>query len=259
MTVSFFTNTKSEWLKTKRTAAMWLTLAGATFIPILFSLIYLFKPDHFIKELAADPWRFHIFQSWQAASVFLLPMYVILTTSLIVQIEYRNNTWKQLYCSPRSYADIYFSKFIVVQAMILSCFILFTIFLVLSGYFTSLLNAQYHFTQNAIPWRRLLLLSVKLYISSLAITSIQYWLSLRLKNYITPLGIGLALLITGIILLRWEKIYYYPYAYTALTFFRGNNPEANPGLGKNEWFSIGWFGLILLLGFIDTIRKKEHG
>lgn len=258
MASSFFINTKTEWLKTKRTAAMWISLLGAGFIPLLSFLIYTFKPDHFVKALYKDPWGELIFQSWQSASVFLLPMYVILATSLIVQIEYRNNTWKQVYTSPRSYADIYFSKFIVIQAMIICCFILFNIFMIIAGYATSLINSNYHFTEKEIPWRRLCILSARLYISSLAITSIQYWLSLRLKNYIAPLGIGLALLITGIMLLQWEKIYYYPYAYTALTFFRGNNPEVNTGLNKNEWFSLGWFIIILLLGFIDSITKKEH-
>lgn len=259
MTSSFLFNIKAEWLKTKRTAAMWITLLGAAFIPLISFLIYALKPEHFVKVLSSDPWSELILQSWQSASIFLLPMYVILTTSLIVQIEYRNNTWKQVYSSPRSYADIYFSKFVVIQAMILGCFILFNIFLIIFGYATSLINANYLFTEKAIPWRRLFNLSAKLYISSLAITSIQYWLSLRLRNYIAPLGIGLGLLITGIILLQWEKIYYYPYAYTALTFFRGNNPEANPGLSKNEWFSLGWFGIVLLLGFIDSITRKEHG
>ncbi len=237
---------------------MWLTLAGAAFIPILFFLIYVLKPDHFVKELSADPWQFHLYQSWQSASVFLLPMYVILTTSLIVQIEYRNNTWKQVYSSPRSYADIYFSKFVVIQAMVLSCFLLFNIFLIISGFAAALVNAQYHFIQKPIPFHNLFLLSAKLYLSSLAITSIQYWLSLRLKNYIAPLGIGLALLITGIIILRWDKVYYYPYAYTALSFFRGANPLASNELSKNEWFSLAWFGIVLLLGFIDIITKKEH-
>jgi lantibiotic transport system permease protein len=229
---TLFINIKAEWLKTKRTAAMWLALIGAAFIPFISFLIYTLKPEHFLKVLSADPWQAHIHQSWQAASVFLLPMYVILTTSLIVQIEYRNNTWKQVYASARSYANIYFSKFIVIQVMILSCFILFNVFLLLSGYATSLINAGYHFPQKAVPWNKLLLLTGKLYISSLAITSIQYWLSLRLKNYIAPLGIGLALLIAGLMILQWDKIYYYPYAYTALSFFRGATPGASTELGK---------------------------
>lgn len=259
MASSFFLSTRAEWLKTKRTAAAWITLAGAAFIPFTFFLMYVSKPDHFVAELTNDPWSKIIYQSWQAASVFLLPMYVILATSLIVQIEYRSNAWKQVYASPRSYTDIYFSKFIVIQAMIISCFLLFNVFIILAGYVTSLINAQYLFKQNSIPFKQLFILSAKLYISSLAITAIQYWLSLRLKNYIAPLGVGLALLVVGIIILRWENIHYYPYAYTALSFFRGSNPGASSALGKNEWFALGWFGLVLLLGFIDSIAKKEHG
>lgn len=255
----FFATLKIEWLKTRRTAAVWITVLGAAFIPVISFLIYVLKPEHFIKELAANPWQSLIMQSWQSASVFLLPMYVILVTSLIVQIEYRNNAWKQLYTTPRSYSNIYLSKFVVIQLMIIGCFVLFNIFMIACGYITSLMNSGYHFNSKPIPFSKLLLLSSKLYISSMAITSIQYWLSLRLKNYIAPLGIGLALLIAGIILLQWERIYLYPYAYAALSFFRGANPGASNALGKNEWYSLVWFAGVLVAGYIDALNRRERG
>jgi hypothetical protein len=87
-------------------------------------------------------------------------------------------------------------------------------------------------------------------------TSIQYWLSLRMRNYIGPLGIGLALVIIGIMILKWSKVIYYPYAYTAVTFFR--TPESN-GLAKHEVYSLVWFAVVLVLAFFDTARRKERG
>ncbi|WP_315817522.1 hypothetical protein [Paraflavitalea speifideaquila] len=62
-----------------------------------------------------------------------------------------------------------------------------------------------------------------MYVSILAVTVIQYWISLRLKNYIAPVGIGLALLITGLVVIQWEHIRYYPFAYTMLTYFTDLN------------------------------------
>lgn len=101
----------------------------------------------------------------------------------------------------------------------------------------------------------MLFVSARMYVALLAMTVIQYWLSLRLRNYIAPVGIGLALLITGIMIMKWEKIFYYPYAYTALTYFR----ELNQGSMKHLHYSYIWFAGVLLLSFWDTVQRKERG
>src|ERR1700730_1202400 len=101
---TFFLNTRAEMLKTKRTAAVWLSLLGAAFVPIVYCIAFIAKPDFFVPKTKPDAWGFLIGQNWKVAAIFLLPMYVILISSLLVQVEYRNNTWKQVYTSPRSQA-----------------------------------------------------------------------------------------------------------------------------------------------------------
>jgi len=251
MALAFVLNTKSEILKIRKTAAYWLTIAGAALVPLMMTAAYILRPDVFVPGMKADPWTRHLMGCWESAAAFLLPMYVILVTSLVVQTEYKNNTWKQVYATPRSYGDIYFSKFLVIHLLILSCFILFNTLVLLGGLLTGLLNADYHFLESTVPWKTMLILGSKLYVSILGITAIQYWLSLRLKNYIMPLGIGLALLITGLIILRWDKVIYFPYAYTTLTYIKAGN--------KHEYYSLIWFAVITMLGFIDTINRKERG
>jgi hypothetical protein len=259
MSATFLINTKAEVFKTRRTAAFWLTIAGAFFIPVLYTVAYIAKPDVFGPELSKNTWITHIERSWQAAAAFLLPMYVILLTSLMVQIEYRNNTWKQVYASPRSYADVYFSKFLVIQLMILSCFFLFDLGIVMSGYIAELAHPKvYKFDETEFPLQRLAYRSSKLYMSILAITAIQYWMSLRIKNYIAPLGIGMVLLIGGLIAFEWDKIIYFPYAYTALTYFK-DQAKAGSTPNSHELYSLFWFTGVLLLGFWDTVKRKERG
>jgi hypothetical protein len=96
----------------------------------------------------------------------------------------------------------------------------------------------------------------KQYIAVLAMTAIQYWMSLRMRNYIAPLGIGLALIIIGIIILPWSKVIYFPYAYTAVTFFKN---KGSNGLADHEIYSLVWFGVVLSLAFWDTVNRKERG
>jgi hypothetical protein len=259
MAIAFLLNTKSEIFKTKRTLAFWLTIIGAVVIPLVLSLGYNIYAKEFAEDLKLDPWSKHMNNVWQGAAALLLPMYVILVTSLVVQIEYRNNTWKQVYASPRTYADVYFSKFLVINMMIISCFILFNLLIILSGYITGLIHPDvFSFNREPIPLAKMFRFSAKLYMSILAISAIQYWLSLRFKNFIAAIGIGLALFIAGLLVIEWPKSVYNPYVYTALTYFKDLR-KGITGTSEHELYSLIWFGAVLILGFVDTVKRKERG
>jgi len=252
---SFIINTKVELWKCRKTAAYWLTLLASVFVPIVSWLILVSKPSHFTKELKPDAWHIYMNMNWQPAAAFFLPMYVILVTSLVVQIEYRNNTWKQVYASPRSYADVFFSKFLVIHLLILASLLVFNLTIIMTGFAANMVASGYTFFDAPVPWKEMLTLTGKMYSSILAVTAIQYWLSLRLRNYIAPVGIGLALLITAIMIIQWEKIHFYPYAYTALTYFK----NLNKGTLTHQYYSYVWFVGVLLLAFWDTVKRKERG
>jgi hypothetical protein len=258
MVASFILNTRSEFLKSKRTAALWLTVIGAAFVPAVHGIALLARSDHFVPALKNDPWGTIINNNWNAATLFLMPMFVILVTSLVVQIEYRNNTWKQVYASPRILADIYFSKFIVIHTLILLCFIVFNAAIIVSSCVVNLFQKQYTFFEHPVPWKMMFSLIVKIYFAVLAITSIQYWLSLRFRNFIAPVGIGLALLITGFIIHEWDHLYYYPYMYPAIVFI--HDFEKIPGfVSKAQWLDLVWFVVVLIIGFLDMVTRKEKG
>ena len=108
--MSFAIAARAELLKTKRTASVWLTVLGAGFIPALFLTAYLANPDKSVPQLQLNPWGVHFKWAWNALSFFLFPMYIILISSLIPQIEFKNNTWKQVFAAPQSVATIFFSK-----------------------------------------------------------------------------------------------------------------------------------------------------
>jgi len=258
MVASFILNTRAEFLKSKKTAAFWLTVIGSAFVPVVHGISLLARPDHFVPALKNDPWQIIINNNWQAATLFLLPMFVILVTSLVVQIEYKNNTWKQVYASPRTLADIYFSKFIIIHTLILFCFILFNAAIIVSSCVVNLFQKQYTFFEHPVPWKTMFFLIGKIYFAVLAITAIQYWISLRFRNFIAPVGIGLALLITGFIIHEWDHLYYYPYMYPAISFIK--DFEKKPGfVATSQWFDLAWFVIALLIGFLDMLTRKEKG
>lgn len=258
--MSFAISIQSEVLKTKRSASFWLSIIAAAFIPTLFSLAYIFNPEGSVKHLQKDPWGIHFMHGWEAMNSFIFPMYIILICALIPQIEFKNNAWKQVYASPQTLAQIYFSKFLIIQMMIVFFYLLFNLFMIFSGVLVNCFNSDYNFFDQPIAVKQLIQLNVKTYVSVLGISAIQYCLSLRFKNFIAPVGIGLALIVLSIIAInfRWEHVYKLPFAHPLLTLIHIRQPH-RPFLENHEVNSIVIFIAFLAIGFIDLKLRKEKG
>src|SRR5215216_6690727 len=99
--MNFINSFQSEWLKKKRSLASWLVLVGAFFTPLIILLVRLKNYQAMPKIYAAeDFWTKLWFTTWESMTILLLPMGIILATALIVQLEYKNNAWKQLHTTP---------------------------------------------------------------------------------------------------------------------------------------------------------------
>ncbi|SDF62498.1 hypothetical protein SAMN04487996_111309 [Dyadobacter soli] len=258
MKTRFLANTWAEFIKTKRSFALWLTVLAAAFIPAINAFILLERPEILLTKFEQTPWLTFCRFNWKNVAAVILPMYIILITNLVVQIEFRNNTWKQIYASPRSFADIFFSKLLVIQFLVPCYIICFDCFVILSGLLVHSINASYKLVIESIDWKNLLLISSRIYLGSLAISVIQYWLSLRFRNFVIPLGFGLGLWITGIILMDWDKSIYYPYVYSAFMFFINFDKEPAK-LIVLLVSSITALVLALIASFFDISRLAEKG
>lgn len=258
--MSFIISTKAELIKTKRSASFWLSLIGSAVIPLIFFLMYVIEPKN-SDRFQDKPWELHFTQGWQAFAAFLLPMFVILICSLIPQLEYKNNTWKQVFASPQSIGNIFFSKYVSIVIMILFLFLMFNLFMLLSGIVPNLFYSKYAFLKNSIDWGGLLKLNFKTFVALLGIISIQYWISLRFRNFIIPIGIGLGLLVISMILIPWTHVDKVPFAFPLLTFISSTSKTelTGPLLKNHELNSIGYFIFFTLLAFLDMRFRKERG
>lgn len=257
--MSFIISTQAELLKTKRSASSWLIILGAAFIPAVYFLLFLLNPVETLKDMGSQPWAVYIMRSWEIFSFFVLPMCIILLCTLVTQIEFKNNTWKQIFASPQSLGNIFFSKFLTIHLMIFSCFLLFNVLVFIVGIMADLVNPGFVFLENKIDWAMIWKLNVKAYISILGISAIQYWLSLRFKNFVAPTGIGLAFFIGGLVAsAQWAHIYKYPHAFAILSIQSTQMP-GRPFLENHELNSFGYLVFFILLGFLDMRMRKEKG
>ena len=166
--MSLLIATKAELIKTKRSAAFWISLIGSGFIPFIFFLTYVIAPDKNLPRLQFGPWEQHMMQGWQAFSAFLLPMFIILVCSLIPQLEYKNNAWKQVFTTPQSIGTIFFSKYLAILLMIAFLYVMFNVFMILSAIVPNLFNSKFPFLSKSFDWEGLIRLNVKSMVSILA-------------------------------------------------------------------------------------------
>ena len=144
--------------------------------------------------------------------------------------------------------------------MILFLFMMFNLFMIGGATLANLIRKEYKFLSSSLDIGHILTMNLKTFVALLGIISIQYWLSLRIKNFIVPIAIGLCLLITAMIIQKWEHISKVPYAYSFLTFLTmGRTFKGGPLFQNHELNSMCWFIAVTVLAFLDMRFRKERG
>jgi hypothetical protein len=187
--------------------------------------------------------------------LFLLPMGVILATSLVTQLEFKNNTWKQLHVSPQPLSRIFWMKLAVIMVMLLQFFILFNIGIYLAGIIPGLFISGVHYPAQPFPLQAFLKGNSYFFLDCLPIVALQYLVSLQFRNFLVPLGLGIGLYVASMMATIWKYGYIVPYAYCALNFTRN---KTGTGAYKDfHWWALAYFGLFTILGYILYITKKD--
>ncbi|HEY4107640.1 ABC transporter permease [Puia sp.] len=245
----------SEWLKKKRTAASLLTVIGSILIPVIIIIARIDDPSA-LAVANGQPriWESLYNRNWQLMGTLFLPMGVVLATSLITQLEFRNNTWKQLCTTPQSLTTIFLAKLAVIGVMLLEFFLLFTVGIWLTGAVPGLFFRNVAYPAEAFPWKAVLDGSARFFLDILPVVALQYLLGLRFKNFLIPLGVGLGLYVASMIAVHWRYGYWIPYTYSAYNFV-GRAAEKF----HTHYWAAGYALLFTGLAYILYITRKEKG
>ena len=256
--MNFVNSFEAEWIKKKRSFAWWLVIIGGFFTPLVILIANLVYNEP-LPLAYKDPlfWQSLWHSAMESMAIFLLPMGVIMSTSLITQMEFRNNTWKQMHTVPQSFTTLFMAKLTVITVMMMQFFILFNIGVFLTAIIPALVFGDVDFPTQPYPWIFFLKENAKFMIDCLPIIALQYLLGLRFKNFLVPIGIGILIWIFSIASLNWEYSYLVPYSYGIRDFFASSQPNSTT-INTQAW-AIGYFVFFILAGYIMYIRKKEKG
>lgn len=249
----FIHSVQSEWLKTKNSAASWLCIVGGFLIPLIYCINF-FRTRQTINDGGnTQVWAAYFKQLWMNMSFFLLPMGVMLAASLIAQVEFRNNTWKQLNVTPQKYSTIYAAKLSVLLLMTFKFFLFFNIGVIISAVIPSLV-LDHRFPDQPIPWSHILKENSYYLLSCIPIVILQYIISFRIKNFIAPLGIGLGGIVITLIALKWKYVYLSPYSYSVL-YLR----DGDLATGIIITYAVLYFLLFTAIGYRIYVFQKIKG
>ena len=246
---------RSEIFKTKRTAVFYFTLIAAAIVPFVF-LLNVLGDD--LDSTKKDPLNmiFKLLSDMNGVAFF--PWFVILICTLLPQIEYRNNTWKQVFTSPQPKLNVLTAKFVNVHLLMLLFIVSTHLFMFLAIALANFIDPALGLYKNPLDGQVVFVNAANTYVTVLALSAIHFWLGIRSKNFIMPIGVGLALWLTGTLLvLQFKSSWatYFPYSFQSITF----SSQHRPYLEQAMWTSAGYAVLVLLIGFLDFRKRRMIG
>ncbi|MBT2556301.1 ABC transporter permease [Hymenobacter sp. ISL-91] len=246
----------ADALKMRRTAALWLALGGGA-LPVLLNLLIFYFKGHLLVKPGQNPWPQYVGMSWQTASVLLLPLFVVLLSGLVVNLENRGG-WRQLLAQPVGRGAVFGSKLLLLLVLNAVAQALYVLLLLGAGVLLGWLKPAIGFQQHSISLLPVLRMLGHTYVATLGILGVQYALALAFRGFVGPLAAGIASIVSALTLLRWEYIDLVPYAAPTrvLRLLEGDTQlHVAAALTPVEWYSLGWFALAVLVGYLLLLRR----
>ena len=186
----------------------------------------------------------------------LLPWFIILISTLLAQIEYRNNTWKQVLTSPQSKASIFIAKFINIQLLIFLFLFINHLLMLINAVILHFMHPSLNILGQPLDWPEIANTLVRNYFILLGVCAIQFWLALRFKNFLAPVAIGISAWFIGsllVIQLKAGFAEYFPYSFHAYAWFPDHQNKDLTGIYLT---SVGYVVLFLVIGFMNFRKRR---
>ena len=213
----FILSFRSEFYKTRKTAGFW----SAVILPLLLCLLvfvgFYSKSASFASAPGIMLWVQFSGAILGVMGSLLLPMLIVFIAYSVNSIEHKADTWKTLFSLPISKLSVYSAKYFYAFFLVFLCLELFVLFTLGFGNLLGALKPELKFHDYSMA-SGLTQIYCKLFLSSLGILSIQFLLSLLMRDFLKPMGIGFVATITGVILAanNWQYAYLFPYSHPML-------------------------------------------
>lgn len=241
-----------EALKLKGSLILYISAIGGVLLAAIFTMRHLYIGHHINQVMSDTAWQALFSQNARAFIGFLMPIGGILICTLITQIEYKNNNWKQVHTTPQSLSTIFFAKFSILFALTVLVFCLLNIGILLNGAIPCLvLDGQWPTT--LVPSSFFITETLKCFAFALPIIGFQYLLSLHFKNFMIPFALGLTIYVGSMPAINLGSISMLsPYSFVLNYFDLKTN-------STDVYIALLYFLVLFVGAYISYLRKSEKG
>jgi len=183
---AFFRALGTEWLKLRRTLALWMIVVAPLIVVLLqFFIGY----DRMKVPENIQAWPMFVQSSCALWAIFMMPLYITLETALLNNIEHSAKSWKQLFALPVPRASLVAAKMLTSFLMIGLSTVVLCVAIVIFGKLLSFLRPQ--FLMEGIPVELIATKAFLPFVASWLIIAIHSWISARWQGFALSLGIGI--------------------------------------------------------------------
>lgn len=244
----FFRVLSTEYLKLKRTLALWMVLVSPMVMVVLqFAVSY--KSAHGALK-TGDAWPPMVRQTIEIWTLLLMPMFVTLETSLLAGLENTGKNWKSLLTLPAPRWMIYVSKLLVAIAMVWAAHIVLMAGTIASGTLLKILIPALNL--GRMPLAPFVVPMLRVSATALLAVTIQHWVSLRWQSYTAALGFGMCAMIVGVFAVQSPVVGpWFPWSLPILAVLNG-------AAGKDRITIVAVTGAVVaaIAGCLEFVRRE---
>jgi hypothetical protein len=158
----------------------------------------------------------HLSRIW----IFLLyPLLITLQTALIGEMDFRNNTWKVVYCQPKKRWMVIAAKQCLAFSVAFISLVCLFACLFPFGFTLRFLKPEFH-VNTYIPMAELGWFFLAPFIISLSIIAVQTWISLNWGNFIVSCASGITFTLVALFMFEHRYAKYFLWDMPGLGLYR---------------------------------------
>jgi hypothetical protein len=201
----------AEFLKLKRTLALRLALAAPLLIVLLQFGIYLQRGEQ--MGHGQDPIAGFVRGITTLWTLLFLPFYATLAASLLASLDHQDNHWDYIFALPNPRWSIYAAKWLALTSLVILSSLALPVFTLVTAEILKMSHRTW--AAASLPFALLINNLTRSLGAALLLISLQFWFSLRWRSLVVPLGIGIAGIMCGIILISAPLGFLCLYPWTA--------------------------------------------
>lgn len=186
----------TEFLKLRRTLALWSVFLAPFIVVLLHTLIGHFGAAQFVdghRDYGRNMTQ-NITIMW---TILMMPLFITLETSLLAGLEHADKNWKNLLALPAPRWTVYLAKLIVALILVWAANAVLVSGAMAGGRF--LMWEKPALFPNGFPLRPMIVPMLKVSVAVMLGLTIQHWVSLKWQSFTAAFSFGMAAMISGFV------------------------------------------------------------